>query len=75
MVASSFITFCSSLGPSLPRGSSGTGSLTLGSKLVVPAVNVLGRQVERSHPLEAGLHQFVAIDESFGYIQENLQNG
>jgi hypothetical protein len=43
--------------------SSSTGTSPLGPEGVVPSINILGRQVERSHPFETRLHEFVAVNQ------------
>ena len=42
---------------------SSTGIFPLGPEAIIPPINILGGQVERSHPLETRLHQLVAVDQ------------
>lgn len=42
---------------------SSTGTFPLGPEGIISPINILGSQVERSHPFEARLHQLVAVDQ------------
>lgn len=43
--------------------SSSTGAFPLSSECIIPLINILSSQVERSHPLKARLHQLVTVDQ------------
>lgn len=59
-----FLFFRVAMGTSSGSLSSSSRTFPLGPEVVVPPINILGCQVERSHSFETRLHQFVAVNQS-----------